>query len=431
MEPNVTTDTGVDAQSGEMRSRGMRDLLPEEMDRVRLVEEAFRRVCQSWGYREIRTPAIEPLHLFTAAGTLSPKMLDSVYSFLDWDGWSGERVVLRPDSTIPAARLYAETMGGGATDAGTAKLFYCQSIYRFATDASSREEWQCGVELIGDTGLAGDVELVLLALETLAPLALPQLSVRVSHAGLVRGVLAAAGLSPDEQSAAYDRLLDGDLSVVDEIEARLPQLNAPLRLLFEVEGEGRGYIENLRAVLPKAIPALTPVLDELAFVVSALEARGVPVVVQAVLARSFEYYSGTVFKIYSGSERISSGGRYDDLVELIGGTPVPASGFAHYVDPIAMRLSGFDTAPGGVRVLVDARDLSPENIADAHTVAASLRAAGIHAETTKGAGSEPTHWLLCQPEAPHFRLMTKESESTTDDLEDVIRTLAQAPGEGR
>jgi histidyl-tRNA synthetase len=413
----TTTETGT-----EMRSRGMRDLLPDEMDRVRLVEDEFRRVCRAWGYREIRTPAIEPLHLFTAAGTLSPKMLDAVYSFLDWDGWSGERVVLRPDSTIPAARLYAETMAPGAT----AKLFYCQSIYRFATDASSREEWQCGVELIGDTGLAGDVELVLLALETLSTLALSPVTVRVSHAGLVRAVLAAAGLSAEEQSAAYDRMLDGDLGVVDEVEARLPQLNAPLRLLFEVEGAGGGYLENLRAVLPPAIPALGPVLDELGFVVAALEARGVPLVVQSVLARSFEYYSGLVFKIYAGGERICSGGRYDDLIGLIGGTPARASGFAHYVAPIVARLGAVEPPSDGLRVLVDARDLAPENIADTHTVAASLRAAGIRAETTKGADAEPTHWLLCQPEAPHFRLMTKESESTMDDLEDVIKLLEQA-----
>ncbi len=101
------------------RSRGMRDLLPDEMDRLRAVEDAFGAVCHAWGYREIRTPVIEPLHLFTSAGTLSPQMLDRVYSFLDWDGWSGERVVLRPDSTIPAARLYAERLDGGRV----AKLF--------------------------------------------------------------------------------------------------------------------------------------------------------------------------------------------------------------------------------------------------------------------------------------------------------------------
>ena len=85
-------------------ARGMRDLPPEEMARVRQVEDAFAATCRSWGYREIRTPVIEHLHLFTSAGTLSPQTLDRVYSFLDWDGWSGERVVLRPDSTIPALR---------------------------------------------------------------------------------------------------------------------------------------------------------------------------------------------------------------------------------------------------------------------------------------------------------------------------------------
>ncbi len=409
----MTTETGA-----EMRSRGMRDLLPDEMDRVRLIEDEFRRVCRSWGYREIRTPAIEPLHLFTAAGTLSPKMLDTVYSFLDWDGWSGERVVLRPDSTIPAARLYAETMADGST----AKLFYCQSIYRFATDASSREEWQCGVELIGDTGLAGDVELVLLALETLGLLTLPVLSVRVSHAGLVRAVLAAAGLSPDEQSVAYDRLLDGDLTVVDEIEARLPQLNAPLRLLFEVEGAGSGYIENLRAVPPKAIPALGPVLDELGFVIASLEARGVAVVVQSVLARSFEYYSGLVFKIYAGGERICSGGRYDDLIELIGGTPARASGFAHYVSPIVALLP----AAGGdqwKRIAIVPERSTPELVADSHVVAATLRAQGFIAATSADAGAAEIA-VICQA-SNEYRLVVNGHKATYATVEDLLTALEQ------
>ncbi len=213
-----------------------------------------RAACRAWGYREVRTPVVEPLHLFTSAGTLSPQTLEGVYSFLDWDGWSGERVVLRPDSTIPAARLYTEQLDGGRT----AKLFYTQNIFHFTADGSSREEWQCGVELIGDTGSSGDVELALLALETLRPLGLHDITVRLSHAGIVRGVLAAAGLSAEEQSAAYDRLLDADLTVVDEVEARLPQLTAPLRLLFEVEGQGAAYITNLREPLTAADTGARP-----------------------------------------------------------------------------------------------------------------------------------------------------------------------------
>jgi hypothetical protein len=90
------------------------------------------------------------------------------------------------------------------------------------------------------------------------------------------------------------------MSVVDEIEARLPQLTAPLRLLFDVEGAGSPFIANVRGALAAAIPQLASALDELAFVVATLEARGLAPVVQAVLARSFEYYSGSCSDLRAG-----------------------------------------------------------------------------------------------------------------------------------
>ncbi len=92
------------------RCKGTRDLSPAEMSRFRLIEGAFRDCCLAGGYREVRTPTLEYLHLFTSTGTLTPGTLGKVYSFLDWDGWSGERVVLRPDATIPVARAYVEAM---------------------------------------------------------------------------------------------------------------------------------------------------------------------------------------------------------------------------------------------------------------------------------------------------------------------------------
>src|SRR5437870_2112892 len=149
-----------------LRCRGMRDMLPSEMARFRRVERAFREVCLGWGYGEVRTPTIEHLHLFTSAGTLSPQMLGRVYSFLDWDGWSGERVVLRPDSTIPLARLYSERSEPGG------RYFYVQNVFRFAQGDDSREDWQCGIELIGDTQPLGDVELMLVAGEICSRLGL-------------------------------------------------------------------------------------------------------------------------------------------------------------------------------------------------------------------------------------------------------------------
>ena len=94
------------------RCKGARDLLPDDTHRFRYIEDTFRDSCLKWGYQEVKTPTLEYLHLFTAVGTLTPSMLNKVYSFLDWDGWSGERVVLRPDGTIPVVRLYIENSSG-------------------------------------------------------------------------------------------------------------------------------------------------------------------------------------------------------------------------------------------------------------------------------------------------------------------------------
>ena len=127
------------------KCKGARDLLPDDMERFRQVEDAFRNSCLNWGYREIRTPTLEYIHLFTAAGTLTPAMLGRVYSFLDWDGWGGERVVLRPDGTIPAARLYSENLSAQKI----ARLYYITNVFAFEeTGAENREKWQCGVELL-------------------------------------------------------------------------------------------------------------------------------------------------------------------------------------------------------------------------------------------------------------------------------------------
>ena len=129
-----------------LRSSGMRDLGPQEMQRFRRVERAFLDVCARHEYREIRTPALEPLHLYTATGALSPQLLDGVYSFLDWDGWSGERVVLRPDSTVPAAQPLDEIDAAvrALDDAG------CTSVVR--TASSGNFEYYSGLTFTVSSG---------------------------------------------------------------------------------------------------------------------------------------------------------------------------------------------------------------------------------------------------------------------------------------
>src|SRR3990172_5481203 len=165
------------------RCKGTRDLSTEEMARFGSIEGIFRDCCLGWGYDEVRTPTLEYLHLFTSTGTLTPSRLRKVYSFLDWDGWSGERVVLRPDGTIPVARYYTENFPGG----GLARLFYATSVFVFEEDAAkTRERWQCGAELIGPGSALADAELISLALEALARLGLDKVELQLSHAGLIK-----------------------------------------------------------------------------------------------------------------------------------------------------------------------------------------------------------------------------------------------------
>jgi histidyl-tRNA synthetase len=322
-----------------LRSRGMRDLGPREMRAFRAAERRFLDTAARHGYEEIRTPTIEPLHLFSGAGGLSPQLLDRVYSFLDWDGWSGERVVLRPDSTLPAARLYESTPGVAGLPA---RLCYVQPVYRFAPGEGEREIWQCGVELFGVPAPEGDVELLALAREFVAALGLGAPAFELAHAGLMRNVLAANGLDPAAQLAAYDRLLGGDTAVVEELCRERPAQEPALRVLFDVEGGGAGYLANLRGALLQAVPAAAAALDELGAAVAALDAAGCAYRILPGTARNFEYYTGVTFRLRAGGVECLAGGRYDGLGQGADGVTVPASGFGADL----LRLAAL--APGGV-----------------------------------------------------------------------------------
>ena len=400
----------------------MRDLLPGEMALYRRVEEAFARVCASWGYSEIRTPTIEYLHLFSAAGTLSPQMLGRVYSFLDWDGWSGERVVLRPDATIPAVRLYVENVRSGEP----ARFFYVQNVFRFSTGEESREDWQCGVELIGNPSPTGDIELMLLGREALRSIGFQDVEVTLSHAGLVRAVLAQTGLDPQAQMSLYDKLLDGDLSVLREIERRLPELHAPLHLLFDVKGGSGTYLENLRSAFAEAVPGAAQPLNELTTVSETLDRLGCPHEVQTVLVRNFEYYTGPVFEFRAAGCRLGGGGRYDGLIALVGGESVPASGFALSLSEGVSHLNrGQCGEPERERWLVEPADESVITLSEAFAVAERLRSEGF-AVALGGKEQDGGYRVRLRIESKGdgfaYRLLDVSSDKTTlhDSLDSAI-----------
>jgi len=278
------------------------------------------------------------------------------------------------------------------------------------------------------------VELVLLGRQVLERLGLAPVQVRLSHPGIVRAVLAQAGLEPAQQVRTYDRILDGDPSVVGELEGRLPDLGAPLRLLLEGEGSGGAYLANLRSTFAAGLPALASPLDELSVVVEALAALGVRCRVATAAVGSFEYYTGPVFQFEANGDAVGSGGRYDGLVGLVGGPSLPASGFALDADKLASLLPSEDQAAPEQAVTVQPASQEPAILAAAFAVAEALRRLGLWTEVALAAGRSPVYrWrVTVEPkgEAMTFALYdgsTRRRRSFAD-LDELLAALEAMAG---
>jgi len=400
------------------------------MARFRLIEGVFRDCCLKWGYEEIRTPTLEYLHLFTSTGTLTPNLLSRVYSFLDWDGWSGERVVLRPDGTIPVARLYIDNM----EEKDLAKLFYVANVFIFEeTGRETREKWQCGAELIGESSPLADVELIMLASEVLKKLGFKDIELRLSHAGLIRALLAKLGLSPEEQTRVFDQILDGNIEALTGLESDRTELGRVLPLLLDLKGKSPGFLKNLRALLNQYLPELEPRLNDFINVTDLLETLGGRYQIDLTSGRSFEYYTGVMFELFVGEEKVGGGGRYDALIPLMGGRAIPASGFALYLDRLMTMVKSETLAePLAPRILVRVDPDEPEAVKEGFSIASRLRETGYVAELNLG-GQRPANlrWTLdVQPQAPLFVLtdLVKQQRFEVQTAAEILAILEKEKG---
>jgi len=414
------------------RCKGTKDLSPEEMRGFRMIEGVFRDCCLKWGYEEVRTPTLEYLHLFTSTGTLTPSRLGKVYSFLDWDGWSGERVVLRPDGTIPIARLYIDTMA----EKDLAKLFYVTNIFIFEeTGKETRERWQCGAELIGAGSTVADVELVLLALEVLKKLGLEHIELRLSHAGLLRALLIKLGLGPEEQTKVLDQILDGDVEVLAKGKLGRPELARALTPLLDLKGKSSGFLKNMKAIFAQDLPEFEPFLNDFINITDLLETLGCPYQIDITSGRGFEYYTGVIFQLFAGEEHIGGGGRYDALIPLMGDRDIPASGFALYLDRLMNLVKPATLAKlPAQRILIKAEPKATDVLKEAFSLANCLHEAGYAAEVHLG-GQEPAslRWTLdVQGKAPPFVLTDQLNHKrfelkTADEVIKLLQKMGEVP----
>ena len=359
------------------KCKGMQDLLPGDMLRFRRIEDVFRTCCRNWGYQEVRTPTLEYLYLFTATGTLTPSMLSKVYSFLDWDGWSGERVVLRPDGTIPVARLYIDNLSGQEL----ARLFYVTNIFAFeGTGKENRERWQCGAEVFGGARFAPDVEVILLAEEVIRRLGISNIALQLSHAGLVKALLKELKLSPGEEAKMTNRILEGNWQALTKAKSTNPEIDRLVAALLGLKGKSSSFLHNVRASFPKASQDFKSSLEDFVNIATLLDNLGCSYEIDIAAIHGFEYYTGVCFQFLAAGEKIGGGGRYDSLVPLMNGEDIPACGFALYVDPMMKLLPLEKEKKGESGILVKGEESTPEIVKTCFAVAESLRDAGYSAE---------------------------------------------------
>ncbi len=315
--------------------KGMNDILPPESARWEWLEEKVRNLMERYAYRNLRTPIVEPTALFVRGlGEVTDIVEKEMYSFED--RLNGEQLTLRPESTAGVVRAVVEH---SMLYEGGKRLYYMGPMFRHERPQRGRyrQFHQIGAEALGFPGAEVDAELILLADALWKELGLTDVRLELNSLG-----------QPEERKAhraALIAYLEAHADQLDE-EARRRLHTNPLRILDTKNPAMQALVE--------AAPQLIDFLGEdslrhLDRVKAILDANGVAWRINPRLVRGMDYYNLTVFEFITdrlGSQgTICGGGRYDYLIEQVGGKPAPAVGWALGVERVLELLKEQGTAP--------------------------------------------------------------------------------------
>jgi len=308
--------------------RGTHDVLPSEQPTWELVTGTMRELGRLYGYEPVSTPGFEDTELvYRTSGEGSDIVQKETYTFEDR---SGRSLTLRPEGTAPIARAYVEH--GLHRDAQPVKMLTIAPMYRYGAPGRGRyrEHWQWSVEAIGSADPAVDAEILQLYHELLRRLGVTKWELRLNSIG-----------DPRCRPAYVERLnawLDAHADVLDD-DARQKRATSPLRV-FDVKSERvREALEAAPKIGESLCDECRAHFDE---VRSHLDAFGIPYTLDPTLVRGLDYYTRTAFEYVGPDENVNSaicgGGRYDGLVEQIGGPSTPGIGFGAGVERLLLAL---------------------------------------------------------------------------------------------
>lgn len=298
--------------------RGTRDILPGEAEKWQYIEGKIREIMGRYNYQEIRTPSFEATELFARGiGESTDIVAKEMYTFTDRGARS---LTLRPEGTAPVIRAYVEHNLGAKSL--LSKLFYIAPMFRYEKPQAGRhrEHHQFGAESIGTNDPAQDAELIALLIHILNEL------------GLKTPILLLNSLGCPKCRPAYEEELrvhlQGRLELLcGDCQAR--HWSNPLRIL-DCKREGcRQATENVPLMFDHLCQDCAQHFDKVKGYLDRLE---IDYVLEGRLVRGLDYYTRTMFEVISdelgAQDALGGGGRYDGLVEEVGGKPTPAVGFA-------------------------------------------------------------------------------------------------------
>jgi histidyl-tRNA synthetase len=357
------------------RPRGTHDVIPAEQPLWRRITSEIERLCGLYGYRPITTPVFEDTALFErTSGAGSDVVQKEMYTFTDR---SDRSLTLRPEGTAPICRAYVEH--GLHRDPQPAKLYTIASMYRYGAPGKGRhrEHWQASVEAVGSDDASIDAELIQLYDALLGQLGVTRYHLELNSIGC-----------RDCRPAYLESLkawLQSNLDRLDEA-TREKAATSPLRVFDNYQAKP----ETTRAALdeaPKIGESLcAECVERFAVVRQDLDAAGVTYRLEPTLVRGLDYYSRTTWEFIGPLENenatLSGGGRYDYLVEEIGGPPTPGVGFGAGIERLllAMEEEGVTEAESPqIDVFFAVEPDAPREAVAAWM--ATLRAAGVPCDT--------------------------------------------------
>ena len=314
--------------------KGTKDILPKDVYKWQLAEETFRKTAEKYGFTEIRTPIIEHTELFSRGiGDTTDVVQKEMYTF----EIAGRSLSLKPEGTAGVGRSFIENKL--YADGLPAKYYYITPCYRYEKmqKGRQREFHQFGIEVFGSDKMMADAEVILLAYDFLASVGIDDAKLHINSIGCPKCRAEYRKALQDFLRPNYDRLCDTCKSRFER---------NPMRILDCKSPECQKIAEGAPHMLDYLCEDCRCAFDELK---ALLDVYGIPYEVDPGIVRGLDYYTKTAFEFISdklGSQAtVCGGGRYDNLIEQLGGPATPGVGFGLGIERLLLILEASGREP--------------------------------------------------------------------------------------